>query len=189
MYTGGTTGRPKGIVHDAGALGTNLLAHVLSGQIRDGEKMLLSTPLPHSAGFFLQAGLLQGATVHIVPRFDPAGFLRHVEEHAISWTFMVPTMIYRLLDALRDQERDTRSLETIVYGAAPIAKDANRRSARSGSVPIFLQLFGQSECPNFATTLSKEDHLDPEPPGLAASPVRGSKSASGMTRERAVLDG
>ena len=161
MYTGGTTGRPKGIVHDAGALGTNLLAHVLSGQIRDGEKMLLCTPLPHSAGFFLQAGLLQGATVHLATRFDPAGFLRHVEERAISWTFMVPTMIYRLLDALRDQERDTRSLETIVYGAAPIAR-ARIEEALQRFGPVFLQLFGQSECPNFATTLSKEDHLDPD---------------------------
>jgi fatty-acyl-CoA synthase/long-chain acyl-CoA synthetase len=172
MYTGGTTGRPKGIVHDAGALGTNLLAHVLSGQIRDGEKMLLCTPLPHSAGFFLQAGLLQGATVHLATRFDPAEFLRQVEEHAISWTFMVPTMIYRLLDALGDLERDTRSLETIVYGAAPIARARIEEALRRFG-PVFLQLFGQSECPNFATTLAKEDHHDPSLLASCGQPCPG----------------
>jgi fatty-acyl-CoA synthase/long-chain acyl-CoA synthetase len=172
MYTGGTTGRPKGIVHDAGALGTNLLAHVLSGQIRDGEKMLLCTPLPHSAGFFLQAGLLQGATVHLATRFDPAEFLRHVEEHAISWTFMVPTMIYRLLDALGDQERETSSLETIVYGAAPIARARIEEALRRFG-PVFLQLFGQSECPNFATTLAKEDHHDPSLLASCGQPCPG----------------
>ena len=172
MYTGGTTGRPKGIVHDAGALGTNLLTHVLSGQIRDGEKMLLCTPLPHSAGFFLQAGLLQGATVHLATRFDPVEFLRHVEEHAISWTFMVPTMIYRLLDALGDQERDTRSLETIVYGAAPIARARIEEALRRFG-PVFLQLFGQSECPNFATTLAKEDHHDPSLLASCGQPCPG----------------
>ena len=172
MYTGGTTGRPKGIVHDAGALGTNLLAHVLSGQIRDSEKMLLCTPLPHSAGFFLQAGLLQGATVHLATRFDPAEFLRHVEEHAISWTFMVPTMIYRLLAALGDHERDTSSLETIVYGAAPIARARIEEALRRFG-PVFLQLFGQSECPNFATTLAKEDHHDPSLLASCGQPCPG----------------
>lgn len=161
MYTGGTTGRPKGILHSAGALGTNLLAHVLSAEIRDGEQMLLSTPLPHSAGFFLQAGLLQGATIQIAPRFDPDGLLDAVEKDAISWTFMVPTMIYRLLDALDGQPRDTSNLETILYGAAPIAK-TRIEEALDRFGPVFLQIFGQSECPNFATTLSKEDHLDPE---------------------------
>jgi fatty-acyl-CoA synthase/long-chain acyl-CoA synthetase len=188
MYTGGTTGRPKGIVHDAGALGTNLLAHVLSGQIRDGEKMLLCTPLPHSAGFFLQAGLLQGATVHLARRFDPADLLRQVEEHAISWTFMVPTMIYRLLDALRDEERDTRSLETIVYGAAPIAKARIEEALRRFG-PVFLQLFGQSECPNFATTLSKEDHLDPDLLASCGQPCAGVEVRVGDDEGRAVPTG
>lgn len=161
MYTGGTTGRPKGILHSAGALGTNLLAHVLSSEIRDCEKMLLSTPLPHSAGFFLQAGLLQGATIHIAARFDPRALLDAVEKDGISWTFMVPTMIYRLLDQLSSQPRDTSALETILYGAAPIAK-TRIEEALDRLGPVFLQIFGQSECPNFATTLSKEDHLDPE---------------------------
>ncbi len=161
MYTGGTTGRPKGIVHSAGALGTNLLTHVLAGEIRFGERMALCTPLPHSAGFFLQAGFLQGATIFVEPRFEPHELLRTVEEQAISWTFMVPTMIYRLLDALAENDRDTSSIATIVYGAAPISKTRIEEAIeRLG--PVFLQLFGQSECPNFATTLCKDDHRMPE---------------------------
>ena len=172
MYTGGTTGRPKGIVHTAGALGTNLLTHVLAGEIRFGERMLLCTPLPHSAGFFLQAGLLQGATVFVTPRFDPDELLRAVEEHGISWTFMVPTMIYRLLEVLREGAHDTSPLATIVYGAAPMAK-ARIQEALERLGPVFLQLFGQSECPNFATTLAKEEHLDPELLASCGRPVPG----------------
>ena len=165
MYTGGTTGRPKGIVHSAGALGTNLLTHVLCSKIRDAEVMLLCTPLPHSAGFFLQTGLLQGARVVITRRFDPVGLLDAIENQAVSWTFMVPTMIYRLLDQLRAEPRATASIETIVYGAAPISR-ARIEEALAHFGPVFLQIFGQSECPNFATSLSKHDHEDP---GLLAS--------------------
>jgi len=172
MYTGGTTGRPKGIVHTAGALGTNLLTHVLAGEVRFDERMLLCTPLPHSAGFFLQAGILQGATIFVEPRFEPKALLRAIEEHAISWTFMVPTMIYRLLDALRKSDRGTSSLATIVYGAAPISKPRIEEAIdRLGAV--FLQLFGQSECPNFATTLGKEDHRVPELLGSCGRPCPG----------------
>ncbi len=160
MYTGGTTGRPKGIVHCAGALGTNLLTHVLCSKIRDGEVMLLCTPLPHSAGFFLQTGLLQGARVSIARRFDPIGLLDAIENQAVSWTFMVTTMIYRLLDQLRAEPRVTASIETIVYGAAPISR-ARIEEALAHFGPVFLQIFGQSECPNFATSLSKRDHEDP----------------------------
>ena len=161
MYTGGTTGKPKGILHTSGGLGTNLLAHVMCGQIGADEKLLLTTPLPHSAGFFLQAALLQGATVRLEPTFDPEALLKTIEEEGITWSFMVPTMIYRLLDHLRVGKADASSLRTIVYGAAPIATGRiNEALERFG--PIFLQLFGQSECPNFATTLSKSDHLNPD---------------------------
>ena len=172
MYTGGTTGRPKGILHCAGALGTNLLTHVLCSKIRDGEVMLLSTPLPHSAGFFLQTGLLQGACVLIARRFEPAALLDAVEEHAVSWTFMVPTMIYRLLDQLRAEPRATESIETIVYGAAPISR-ARIEEALAHFGPVFLQIFGQSECPNFATTLSKVDHHDPSLLASCGQPCPG----------------
>lgn len=172
MYTGGTTGRPKGIVHTAGALGTNLLSHVLCGEIRSGERMLLCTPLPHSAGFFLQAGLLQGATIIVAQRFDTEELLRAVEEKAVSWTFMVPTMIYRLLDTLGESSRDTSSLATVVYGAAPISK-ARIQEALARLGPVFLQLFGQSECPNFATALSKEDHRDTALLASCGQPVPG----------------
>jgi len=172
MYTGGTTGRPKGIAHTAGALGTNLLTHVLASEIRFGEKMLLCTPLPHSAGFFLQAGLLQGATIFLRSTFEPAELLETVEENSISWTFMVPTMIYRLLDELAENTRDTRSLETIVYGAAPISK-ARIQEALDRLGLVFLQIFGQSECPNFATTLSKSDHVNEALLASCGKPVPG----------------
>jgi len=160
-YTGGTTGHPKGVQHEQHRLALNLLAHIIFGDIRADEVMLLTTPLPHSAGYHLLACLVQGGTIVLAPRYDPATFVALVEKYRVTWTFAVPTMLYRLFDYLLQLEHRPDCLRTIVYGAAPM----NRERLTEGLDllgPIFLQLFGQTECPNYITTLSKPDHLKSE---------------------------
>lgn len=156
-YTGGTTGKPKGVVHSQRSLSINIIAEALEGEVQPDERMLLTTPLPHAAGLFLQAGLLRGASCFIRDRFQPEDTLTAIERDEITWTFAVPTMIYRLLDALARKERTTTSLRTIVYGAAPITP-TRLSEALAAFGPVFVQLYGQTECPNWGTRLSKADH-------------------------------
>jgi len=70
---------------------------------------------------------------------------------------MVPTMIYRVLDILEEHEYDTSSLETLVYGAAPM-KPARLREGLDKVGDVFLQLYGQYETPDLITVLPKEAH-------------------------------
>jgi len=158
MYTGGTTGQAKGVHHLQGRMALNLLAHVICGDIRSDEVMLLNTPLPHSAGFMLQACLLQGGIVVLGPKFDAKVFLEFAAAVEATWTFAVPTMIYRVLDAVAAGTRPLPALRTVVYGAAPMDPVQLKR-ALSIFGPVFLQLYGQTECPNFITSLTKADHL------------------------------
>jgi fatty-acyl-CoA synthase len=167
MYTGGTTGRPKGIVHTQQPLAVNLLAHVIEANLLDDEHMLLTSPLPHSAGFLAQAGLLKGATLFLERRFDPGQVLDLIERERITFTFMVPTMIYRLLDRAEAQDLDLSSLRTLLYGAAPITVERLEQGLRRLG-PVFMQLYGQSEAPNFLTRLSKADHDVARPHRLAS---------------------
>ena len=158
-YTGGTTGKPKGVLHSQATLGVNLLAHVVCGDIRSDEVMLLTTPLPHSAGYHLHACLLQGGKAVLSQKFSPVTFVDMAIKHAVTWTFAVPTMIYRLLDHLQTSPTQPPNLRTVLYGAAPMSVE-RLEEALSIFGPIFLQIYGQTECPNFITTLSKTDHLD-----------------------------
>ncbi len=162
MYTGGTTGRPKGVVHRQRQLALNLLAHRVETEIRSDERLLLSSPLPHSAGFLLQTALTAGAVTYVERGFDAKRVLDAIHRHGVSYLFMVPTMIYRLLDQAAAGDWDHSSLRTILYGAAPISPERLAEGlARFG--PVFMQLYGQSEAPNFITRLPREAHVtDPE---------------------------
>lgn len=170
MYTGGTTGRSKGVMHSHGAMMINGLTHIVHGEIAEDEKLLLTSPLPHSAGFFLQAALLQGATAYVHNKFDPETVLDTICRENITWTFMVPTMIYRVLDAYDKDSHNIASLRTLVYGAAPITK-VRLLEVLDKFGPVLLQLFGQTEVPNFATKLSKADHLNDKFLGSCGQPI------------------
>lgn len=170
MYTGGTTGQPKGVLHLQRGTAANLLSHLLEMEIRADDILMLTSPLPHSAQFLLQAALAKGASVFIEDRFDPGQVLDRIEQDRVTYLFLVPTMIYRLLDAVTARKSfDGGSLGTILYGAAPIAADRLEQGLRTFG-PVFMQLYAQSEAPNFITRLRRDDHrLDPAAGGRLAS--------------------
>jgi len=157
QYTGGTTGKPKGAKHTQHGLAMDLHAHVIELEIGHKERMLLMTPLPHSAGYAFLAGMLRGAHITVTDGFEPTKFLDLIETDGISWTWMVPTMLYRILDHEKLSETDVSSLETLVYGAAPITRERLEEGLEVFG-QVFIQLYGQSEVPNIATTLQKADH-------------------------------
>lgn len=156
-YTGGTTGMPKGVMHSQRSATLNMYAHVMEIGLLDDERLLLSSPLPHSAGSLMMAGLIKGATHFIERRFDPETVVRRIAEDGVTFTFLVPTMIYRVLDWIGDRQYDLSSLRTIMYGAAPITVERLQQGL-SVFGPVFMQLYGQSEAPNFITRLRREDH-------------------------------
>lgn len=187
-FTGGTTGKPKGIVHSQGGTVTNLWAHMLEGSIGHEEVMLLTTPMAHAAGLFTLAGLLRGAMVKIERRFDPVATLECISRDAVTWTFVVPTMIYRLLDLPQIQTADLSALRTIQYGAAPISPARLRESIERFG-PVLQQLYAQTECPNYATLLRKSDHVAAlEEPSLLASCGRSTVMCDVSVRDETGLE-
>jgi len=84
---------------------------------------------------------------------------RHVEAERATAAMMVPTLLYRLLDLPEARKHDLSSLETILYGAAPMSPDKLRLlQERFGNV--FAQVYGATECCVPVTCLGKADHLD-----------------------------
>ncbi|MCU1647419.1 MAG: Malonate--CoA ligase [Nocardia sp.] len=156
-YTGGTTGKPKGVVGTARTMTAMTQIQLSEWEWPKRPKFLICTPLSHAgAAFFLPVVLLGGQCV-VVPRFDAGEVLKAIEEHKISATMLVPSMLYALLDHPDSATRDLSSLETVYYGASAI--DPNRlQEAIDRFGPIFAQYFGQSEAPMAISYLGKEEH-------------------------------
>ncbi|GAA0193809.1 long-chain fatty acid--CoA ligase [Cytobacillus oceanisediminis] len=170
----GTTGRPKGIVHSQDTVLHNLWAHLLDAGIDADSHLLLTTPLPHSAGLFTEAALLAGAHVRVEPGFDAERWVALVDEHDVTWSYGVPTMVKRILDVAERDGWAPTSLRTFQYGSAPMSPGLLRR-ALDVLGPVLQQLYAQTECPQYATLLRKSDHvLAADRPELLASAGRAS---------------
>ena len=157
-YTSGTTGRPKGAIqtHSSRVITTlNTLLDVVNFTSRD--RVLHVAPLTHASGnLFLPSFIRGGANVPL-GRFDPAQFCRVVEQESITAVFLAPTMVIRLL-AYPDLDRHKmESLQTIIYGGAPMPveplREALRRLGRR-----FVQVYGLAEATWADAVLTQEDH-------------------------------
>lgn len=157
FFTGGTTGRPKGVMHRHTSIVTATMQSLTHWDWPSDIRFLIATPISHAAGGMLTPTLLRGGEFHVLAGFDPKSFLETIEREKITATFVVPSMIYDLLDKVRVEDYDLSSLEMIVYGASPISP-ARLREAIERIGPKFCQLYGQTEAPNNVTYLSKADH-------------------------------
>ncbi len=174
FYTSGTTGRPKGatLTHrNLVAMSMNYLADVYNIQAHD--TLLHVAPLSHGSGLVALPGIARGATHVISDRlsFEPTHMFELIESHRVTHVaFMAPTQIVRSIEEFESGRWDLTSLVAVCYGGAPIyVHDLKRALQTFGSV--FVQIFGQGECPITATSLSLDQHarfLDSDDPRLGS---------------------
>ncbi|WP_304304067.1 long-chain fatty acid--CoA ligase [Pseudacidovorax intermedius] len=159
MYTGGTTGRPKGVMLGHDNLYINALSNA-SGVPRVGVKVgLVVSPMFHVAGCGLSLLMAQRLVPQvIVPAFDEVAIMAAVQAHRANEIFLVPTMIKRLIEHPRFAEFDLSSLKLMLYGAAPI--DATLLAQAMAALPgaDFAQAYGMTELAPTVVTLGPEEH-------------------------------
>jgi acyl-CoA synthetase (AMP-forming)/AMP-acid ligase II len=137
-YTGGTTGKPKGVVSRSSGRVEMTHICVAAWEWPDEVRMLVVTPVCHAAGAMFVPALLKGGTFYIQDGFNPESFLQTIEKHRITMASLVPTMLYVLLDHPALKKHDTSSLKVMLYGASPmIPARLNEGIAHFGA--IFLQ--------------------------------------------------
>lgn len=156
-YTGGTTGKPKGVIGTVGSILTMTTVQLAEWEWPEHPRFLMCTPLSHAGAAFFVPTIVKGGEMVVLPKFDPAEVLRVIEERRITATMLVPSMIYALMDHPDSHTRDLSSLETVYYGASAMNPVRLAEAIRRFG-PIFAQYYGQSEAPMAITYLAKSDH-------------------------------
>jgi acyl-CoA synthetase (AMP-forming)/AMP-acid ligase II len=156
--TGGTTGRPKGVMLTGHNIEAMSALTLMSYPFSPRPRYLALAPLTHAAGVLCFPIMTLGGQVVIMGRPDLAEFLTLVSSHQITHTFLPPTLIYMLLDHHGLAAADLSSLQCLWYGGAPMSA-SRLEEALEKIGPVMGQLFGQSEAPMMISTLAPEDHF------------------------------
>ena len=156
-YTGGTTGKPKGVIGTVQSITTMTTIQLAEWEWPEHPKFLMCTPLSHAGAAFFVPTIIKGGELVVLTKFDPAEVLKTIEEQKITATMLVPSMIYALMDHPDSHTRDLSSLETVYYGASAMNPVRLAEAIRRFG-PIFAQYYGQSEAPMVITYLAKGDH-------------------------------
>ena len=164
--TGGTTGRPKGVVLTDRTVETMTALTLMgypfgadaAGAQGDRPVYLAMAPLTHAAGVLCFPVMAMGGEIVVMAKPDVGAFLALVERHRVTHTFLPPTLIYMLLAHEKLAASDLSSLRCFWYGAAPMSP-ARLEQALTAIGPVMAQLFGQVEAPMFVSMLPPSEHF------------------------------
>ena len=166
-YTGGTTGRPKGVMLSHGNLLANARHNLIATGHSPADHWLHVCPMFHVAGTAnVFACTWAGGRQVILPRFDAVTVLETIERDGITHTVLVPTMLAMLLDQLETgPARRLESLCHVQYAASPISGALQRRVLERFDCDVF-QFYGMTEAAPTVTCATAQDHRR----GMAGDP-------------------
>ena len=177
FYTGGTTGKSKGVMLSHRNLIANTFHYLASVPQREDDVMLVMAPLFHAAGSAaVIANIWTLGTQVTLAAFEPKTALDLIEEHGITESLGVPTMLAAIAEEQHVRPRKTNTLKMLAHGGSPIATEILRRTHSAFPTAELVEVYGATELSPLCTVLNNEQNLIDTP--LARScgrPVLGNK--------------
>lgn len=158
VYTGGTTGNAKGALHTDGGCIAAMVNNTVAERIVPWDRYLIQGQMFHSAAVLALNYLMNGASVAMLPRFEPELSLQTIEAERISASLAFPAMMNYILDSAAGANFDLSSLRNMQYGGGPMAPEVILSMMEALPCGL-IQNYGSSEHIG-VTFLSQEDHFE-----------------------------
>jgi len=179
FYTGGTTGRSKGVMLSH----TNLVFNAMQGvpilDCRRGDRVLHVAPMFHIADAFIcMTSATIGGSNFFLPAFDPVSTMQGMQDYKIERLLLVPTMVNMLVNHSEVKNYDLSSLRSIMYGASPMPESVIKKALKVLPTTKLFQAYGQTEAAPLVTVLPSERHVFEGP--LAGKTKSAGQAAPGV---------
>jgi long-chain acyl-CoA synthetase len=171
LYTSGTTGKPKGAELTHGNLHKNAEVSIGLADTHEEDILLGALPLFHSFGQTcgLNAAMLAGAKLSMIPRFDPSKALEIIQRDSVTIFQGVPTMFTGMLHADDKDDYDVSCLRVSMSGGSAMPVEVLKGFEEAFGCKV-LEGYGLSE----TSPVASFNHADRErKPGTIGHPVEG----------------
>lgn len=167
-YTSGTTGRAKGVMLSQGNVIANARHAIMTMHYDDRDIWIHATPMFHLADAWASWTITWVGGRHVYLRdFTPTGYLAALQQHRVTVSLLVPTMINAIVNDPRVSDFDVSSLRLIAFGASPMPVDRLKAAMAAFPNVVFMQLYGMTETAPFVTSLRYDAEIVNGPESIA----------------------
>lgn len=171
LYSGGTTGLPKGVMHTHYTFGANFYQFQNCEPITSADRLIGVLPFFHAYGMLmLNYSLACGATIVTMQGFDLETFLSLIQQHQITRIHVVPPMLLALAKQSLVEKYDLSSLQVLTSAAAPLSRELIAECEQRLPHCVIKQIYGTTET---CVSLNAPDESYKNKPGSVGKSISG----------------